>query len=441
MRGAFPKKYPKTLAVVIQCTICIWLSSFSIPASGQKSSRVIEASSRKKPQWLGISTDDYLAVMGEGTTLETAQESALQSLRKQISDGIAVQVMSKTEIFIVNSNGISREEIRNSIVSTSVDLPGIKGILLSKASDAYWVKLRHPDGSISYQYFTRYPFGNAELQMLILEYEQSKNMVLDSLRSVEKRWDIGWTTKSMLKDFQFLQSTMAIYKDERLTAAKTLKQTLESRIEALQFVPDSASTSRSQCGWLRAGAAMYTPETALRYAGGCAQVLNTYVKGEKMCFDLDLTSCNLDVGMGSLKLELPDVGTPKKFVEYTFPLDLNKVSFELGGTLEFKETPSSKGYSLVMKAKLDQRTRDAMPIAIKKVVLSSFGGASVIGTLKNVPGKGMVEFELMADAFPEKVLGKQNVFKQVDLQIHYENLRTGRQEVWEQKNVKFILKK
>lgn len=149
---------------------CILL--FPMEANAQK---VTERSQKKRPDWVGITQQDYLIVSATDTDLENAKQKCLASVKVQMLESVAQNIEYSTETLVeqfthnqdVESNISFRQQGKTSVVN----LPYISGISLAKAEESYWEKVVE-DGKSYYVFSLLYPYGSSDYHALKSEFEK-----------------------------------------------------------------------------------------------------------------------------------------------------------------------------------------------------------------------------------------------------------------------------
>ncbi len=149
--------------------------------------KVVDSSSKKRPDWAGASMEGYFVTSAQAPTLEEAQEKAITAVREQIIAAVATNIHSETSIVMreVAENGHidSHKEMKSELHVAAADIPYLADISPSHAKDFYWLKMRRDDKSTYYVYHLLYPFSNSKLRMLVMEYEKAQKAINDSLQA------------------------------------------------------------------------------------------------------------------------------------------------------------------------------------------------------------------------------------------------------------------
>ena len=207
------KKVLMTLAII----------SLSFTLFGQY--KVIESSIKRVPEWIYSVEDGYLIVSATGNSIEQAKEAVLANVKKQITQSIASQIVSETNLFssyLQSEDGFHKEQaVESAIMSRTAKLPFISEITLSKAEDYYWEK-RHYKKEQRYEYFyvIKYPFSEFEMKMLVMEYEEHDK----HLNAQLKEYEDGIENIVTIEDIAANITKINAFKDEFDTTDPRYKQ-------------------------------------------------------------------------------------------------------------------------------------------------------------------------------------------------------------------------
>lgn len=138
--------------------------------------KVVDASAKKTPAWVGGMETGYIIVGAEGASLEDAKTKAMLQVKEQVISSIAVHITSNTSYqtreTILNGTADSHESYIKSVEMQCAEIPFVKGISEAKAEDYYWQKIQKDKQTYRYMYSVKYPFGSLEVRRLVAEFEQ-----------------------------------------------------------------------------------------------------------------------------------------------------------------------------------------------------------------------------------------------------------------------------
>lgn len=151
---------------LLLAALCICTAAFA------QKDKVVEASSKKKPAWIGSSDQSHFAVTEVGETLSAASDKCMASIRQHIVNAVAVNISSVEKM-------ASRQITRDDLVSVMSDyssvlmieaakLPYLNNISLSNAEAVYWERIySKKTKSYRYEYSVLYPFPEQTRRQLI----------------------------------------------------------------------------------------------------------------------------------------------------------------------------------------------------------------------------------------------------------------------------------
>ena len=145
--------------------------------------KVLEKSQKKRPEWVGISGNGYIAVGSQKPTLDEARQDCMNILLEEIINAVAVNVCSQTSSDLMqitrNEDIQFTEEFRTSTTIQSAVMPFLSKISISKAQATYWEKRQDKKTRrISYEFCMLYPLSDEELERYNQQFmEIDRNMV------------------------------------------------------------------------------------------------------------------------------------------------------------------------------------------------------------------------------------------------------------------------
>lgn len=139
--------------------------------------KIIEASEKKAPQWLGSNPEGFLEISSEGKSLEECRQEAQRQLLKEIIMAVATNVetksLHKSSESFDGSNVSSSEDFNASTEIYAARLPFIQGVSLSEAAGSYWVKLREKGSNREvWRLSVLYPLPADRLAWMRAEFER-----------------------------------------------------------------------------------------------------------------------------------------------------------------------------------------------------------------------------------------------------------------------------
>lgn len=156
--------------------------------------KVVEASSREKPGWIGRSDASSICVTEVGETLAQASERCMASIREQIINSVAVNVSSAETM---TRRQITRDKLMivmsyySSVMMTeAAKLPYLSDISLSNAEAIYWERIYSKQTkTYRYEYSVRYPFGEQTRRQLVDAFVAIDNAKCAEYERLRKEFD------------------------------------------------------------------------------------------------------------------------------------------------------------------------------------------------------------------------------------------------------------
>lgn len=173
-------------------SLALLLSAFCISSEAfAQKDKVVESSSKRKPDWIGKSDPSHFAVTEVGETLSAASDKCMASIRQYIVNAVAVNISSAEKM-------TTRQVTRDQLVSVMSDyssvlmteagkLPYLNNITLSNAEAIYWERIySKKTKTYRYEYSVLYPFPEATRRQLIeafLAIDDAKQAEYERLRA------------------------------------------------------------------------------------------------------------------------------------------------------------------------------------------------------------------------------------------------------------------
>jgi hypothetical protein len=208
--------------------------SSAIMAYGQE--KVLESSSKKTPSWVNGVEEGYIVTYAMGKDIDEAKSDLIVKIKNDIVNSVATYVKSSTEITIENVNRDNMvstlEKFKHSGSIQTADIPFLKGISLSKAEAYYWEKTQNKNTkAISYTYHVKYPFSNAELHRLIMEFnKQDQEMtqkMMDVIESVKTASSIESLEQTKQQLLQLADYYIDVRKEKAMLESKKIDELLQ----------------------------------------------------------------------------------------------------------------------------------------------------------------------------------------------------------------------
>ncbi|WP_295935626.1 hypothetical protein [uncultured Alistipes sp.] len=173
-------------------TLALLLTALCIsPEAFAQKDKVVAASGKKRPAWIGKSDQTHFAVTEVGKELSEASNKCMASIRQHIINAVAVNVSSAETM---TTRNISRDQLitvmndYSSVLMTEAGkLPYLNNITLSNAEDTYWERIySKKTKTYRYEYSVLYPFTEQTRRQLIdafVAIDDAKQAEYDRLRA------------------------------------------------------------------------------------------------------------------------------------------------------------------------------------------------------------------------------------------------------------------
>lgn len=151
---------------LLLAALCISTAAFA------QKDKVVEASSKRKPAWIGSSDRSHFAVTEVGETLAAASGKCMASIRQYIVNAVAVNVSSAEKMA---TRQITRDQLvtamsdySSALMTEAGQLPYLNDITLSNAEAVYWERIySKKTKTYRYEYSVLYPFPEQTRRQLI----------------------------------------------------------------------------------------------------------------------------------------------------------------------------------------------------------------------------------------------------------------------------------
>ena len=169
---------------LLLAALCISTAAFA------QKDKVVEASSKRKPAWIGSSDRSHFAVTEVGETLAAASGKCMASIRQYIVNAVAVNVSSAEKMA---TRQITRDQLvtamsdySSALMTEAGQLPYLNDITLSNAEAVYWERIySKKTKTYRYEYSVLYPFPEQTRRQLIEAFvaiDDAKQAEYDLLR-------------------------------------------------------------------------------------------------------------------------------------------------------------------------------------------------------------------------------------------------------------------
>ena len=419
--------------------------------------KVIEKSSKEKPNWLYGIEKDYLIGEGTGSDYNEAKYNALQMVKEKIVTSVA-QSISFEQNIEVNETRYKKaieflEEYTSKTVSKTGNRSYLQGISLSKASDFYWEKKRE-NRVEEISYFIKYPFNQKDIDLLIEEWEGQEKELSQRLDTLKFNKNGHKTVESIIAEIEELQYLSGFFVDQRKAVADISIKNLENKLNAIQIIPEIDSLGFFKY-FLRLGEDSIKTMQKPKVNSNCADVKEVNTNNQFGCIKYDYDKCevedknHLTISYSFEEWELHhttyfDVSMKKISIENT-----NDISFSTVDKSFFKKEQTIKCYLTIT-------SKSPIPFTINKIELvpklckrncdydynyRNFPVIIVENINKSFLGKGNHSFEIYAYIPKSKSnqwASRNGLSTKISGKIYYSSNITGENKIHEFSDLEYF---
>ena len=410
------------------------LLTLVIPASAQVD--VVESSERRTPSWVNGIEKNYIIVSGSGTTIEAAQQNALNTVKERIVSSVAENVQTRSEMSVqeVSGGNVSSflEKFATTTTTESAKVPFLQGISISKVEAFYWEKTRNKaDRSIRFNYHLKYPFSQIELQRLVDEFKRRDRELTDQLNTLLNSVDLVTSVEEIEKNIGELNILLDYFMDGRKDKASLGITRYRSLLGSIDLVELESGLGEVKYA-LRLGNRFISTTKKPTVRSECARITSTVSSKDFTLIKYDFDNCyedpenNIEVayrfGSNSVRKSFYfDITSDKAAIFVSDPIRL---------TARAKDdaTVQASDIDLTVVAKYDA------PFTITKVELEWRGNTPLIvdNVGKSFSGKGNHSLRLSSNQ-PLAIGATSSLGQSISMlsgYIYFRNDRTGEQKTY-----------
>lgn len=260
--------------------------------------KVVERSEKKTPAWVGASGEDFVTSNGVGKTLDEAKNLAMDEVKKQILESVALNIssVSSSEINQVSGQGgeISQfsDEFKSKFAIQAAKLPFIKGISANKIDAFYWEKREDKrNGVVEYGYSIRYPYTKGEQMAMVREFEKLDASMVAKLVGIENLIDTFITTEQLDGALGEIPALMNYFFDEvRLERTKATKNAISRQYEYIKPMIGMVKKGKAN-SVLTIGERVITTTQKPTIKSNCATEINYKIEDGNVVIDFNEDGC------------------------------------------------------------------------------------------------------------------------------------------------------
>lgn len=261
--------------------------------------KILDRSQKKRPAWVGCSGGGFICVSAEADDLETARTQCMRSIKVEIIEAIALNVVSESGSYIKSEqkNDVSQfvEEFMSNSTTRAAQLPFITGISPSRICDTYWEKLQEKSSRrVYYMVAVKYPMGEDELNRYRREFlaldksmEQQATDIENKVRNITSIEDID---NGLVK----IQECIDYFFDSRR------HKWAEGIAEQYRLIPSRlsvhgrAARTDGYTVWIELDGRKITPAGNPKITSNCAGDLKFTCEGQDYIITYDTSDCLSD---------------------------------------------------------------------------------------------------------------------------------------------------
>jgi len=368
-----------------------------LPVVADAQYKVMEASKKRKPEWVNGTIENFIIVTGRGKTIDAAKQQVLPLVREEIMNSVAIYVKSKSEVTIENENRNNVintiERFKNTSTLETADIPSLKGLSLNKVSDFYWEKLKDKQSKeISVAYHVKYPFSKLQLQKLLDEFNKKEQEMTNKLNGIVDHIDDIKSIEEISTKIKQLQTLLDYFIDNRKEKAQLGITQLKDMLKSVEIVPIENDLGTLKYG-LKIGEKFYATSQKPKYKNSeCVTVTSRTSEGHVQVIKYGYEDCMEDEK--NLITVAYRYGNSKPKKTFYFDVTSNKVKIFLRGDINMKAADKDADNVNSYKCDMTVVSKYDAAFVIDKVILNWPGMSPVTieGIGKEFSGKGVHSF-------------------------------------------------
>ncbi|SDD13762.1 hypothetical protein [Williamwhitmania taraxaci] len=423
----------------IICAALLILSGFGAFAQP----KVVDKSGRK-PDWVNGLEKEFIIVVGSGSTIDMAQNSALMLIKQNIVLSVADNVKAKSELKKEESsynNSVSTflEKYTSQVSSESGKVSYLQGVSLSNASEYYWEKQYDKSNKqTKYYYHIKYPFSEFEMKKLVSDFRMRDREMTENLDRLEAEAEIVTSIEEMEKNLSELKTLQEAFIDARKDKVNMVMARYQSILQSVELVEVDNSIGSLKFT-LRLGNRTISTVKKPLVKSDCARINGTKNNVSDWEISYDYDNCYEDPENNILvSYRFGNANVSKKFF---FDVAAKKAKMYVSEAVRFTKVDEDADNILSSSCSLTLIFKYDAPIIIEKVTLELQGVAPMIfeGINQSFSGKGNHDLKLnIATPLPKMVTtatGKSNPV--LSGTIQYKNQTSGESLTYRLYNQKY----
>ena len=412
-------------------SVCIPLLFLVIAMPHAAAQEKILEKSGKKPQWVNSVEKGYIIEMGKGLTADEARDKAMERVRESIIRSVAEQITATSAQSTVETRTGNKYQVSgdyaSAILTRTAKMPFVKGISASRAEAFYWDKISDKkSGSVWVNYHIKYPFSEAELGMIIMDFEKDQKekemAVMDICQVADNSSNLDEIAQKYRELLSLLPQLEDPVKGEAMLCLAKYQGLLKS------FSLQALSSSPGHLAYLlTSGGRTYRYTAKPIFKSNCAGsfILITSADTNKITYDFN--GCyESQVNKISVEYHFEDISIKNDF---TIDINAGKVEFAIIDGFRMTEDDGDSLYIRQCTLGFSINSKYATDFSISRIRLDFSGTNPVIfdGPDIKVRGKGIHSLSVSGNTFIKRATftSRQGMADLVSGTIEYLNLLTG----------------
>lgn len=258
--------------------------------------KVLERSEKKTPSWVGRSGEGFICVSATNEDMEEARKACMRSVKEEIIQSIAVNVVSESKIYMQNKESNGVEEFVNEFMSNSTTqaatLPFLTGISISKATGTYWEKIQDKSTKrIQYMVAVKYPLSSITLDEYRAEFLALDNKMVKQTEELEAGIEAVSSVKDIDNGIAKAEEMVSYFFDSRRKKWAEGILAKYQRIPTRLSVHGKAGRDDSYTVWIELDGRKITPSGNPKLTSNCAGDLKFKRDGQDYIVTYDTADC------------------------------------------------------------------------------------------------------------------------------------------------------
>lgn len=400
--------------------------------------KVKESSEKRQPEWVNGLVKEYIIVVASSQTLEDAQQKCLAKVKEQIVSSVAENIQTSSEYFrneqINNNNSQFTENFQTATKTRAADIPFIKGISLTNVEAYYWEKVEEGD-ALKYYYHMKYPFSQAQLKMLIIEFEKADKALTEQLEGLLAKVDELTNMEEMAQVVKELEALANGFidvdprKDKANVAIAKLKEMLKNF--SIETVNNTLGEVRMI---LKIGEKTVTTAKKPKVRSNCAKITDVRAKGTEWVITYTYDECYEDPENSIIAEFLTSYG--KATSTFYFNIKADMIDIFVNDDINLTGGTDSGTDMTGVKCHISITSKYPNGFIIDKVILNFGNEAPVIIENLNTTftGEGKHDLDFTINQSLSKEIYTAKKYKMIKGSIQYKSVKTGEISIYKMYN-------